>query len=172
MFGVPVKGSLATPSVDLALRVRFDSNLERSWFGALMQVINNVAMLSIIRAGAALIRERKHGTVEHLLVMTVSPTVDGHLMRLQRVKAGETLGSSWMFSDYLPKLSARALEATEMVYFRGDRLWHQCEQAPDLGYRLFRRVAGGTTQRLQATREMLPQRTAVAKPNGRRLGDE
>jgi ABC-2 type transport system permease protein len=30
-------------------------------------------MLSIILAGAALIREREHGTVEHLLVMPVSP---------------------------------------------------------------------------------------------------
>jgi ABC-2 type transporter len=36
-------------------------------------VYNNVTMLSIILAGAALIREREHGTVEHLLVMPVTP---------------------------------------------------------------------------------------------------
>lgn len=65
--------SSATPPVDLALRVRFNPNLERSWLGALMQIINNVTMLSIILAGAALIREREHGTVEHLLVMPVTP---------------------------------------------------------------------------------------------------
>ena len=38
-----------------------------------MQVINNVAILSIILTGAALIREREHGTIEHLLVMPVTP---------------------------------------------------------------------------------------------------
>jgi len=59
--------------VDLALRARFNPQLEKSWFGAIMQVINNVTMLSIILTGAALIREREHGTVEHLLVMPVTP---------------------------------------------------------------------------------------------------
>jgi ABC-2 type transport system permease protein len=39
-----------------------------------MQIINNVTMLSIILTGAALIREREHGTIEHLLVMPVTPT--------------------------------------------------------------------------------------------------
>jgi len=59
--------------VDLALRARFNPALEKSWFGSLMQIINNVTMLSIILTGAALIREREHGTIEHLLVMPVTP---------------------------------------------------------------------------------------------------
>ena len=63
----------ATPPVDLVLRARFNANLEESWFGSLMEVINNVTMLSIILTGAALIREREHGTIEHLLVMPVTP---------------------------------------------------------------------------------------------------
>ena len=58
--------------VDLALRMRFNPQLNKSWFGAIMQVINNVTMLSIVLTGAALIREREHGTVEHLLVMPVN----------------------------------------------------------------------------------------------------
>jgi ABC-2 type transport system permease protein len=65
--------SSAAPQVDLALRARFNPNLEQTWFGALMEVINNVTMLSIILTGAALIREREHGTIEHLLVMPVTP---------------------------------------------------------------------------------------------------
>lgn len=67
------RGSTAPP-VDLALRARFNPGLEKSWFGGLMQVIDNVTMLSIILTGAALIREREHGTIEHLLVMPVTPT--------------------------------------------------------------------------------------------------
>jgi ABC-2 type transport system permease protein len=61
------------PVVDLALRAWFNPNLERSWFGVVNQIINMVTMVSIILAGAALIREREHGTIEHLLVMPVSP---------------------------------------------------------------------------------------------------
>lgn len=65
--------SSASPRVELVLRERFNPNLEHLWFGALMEVINNVTMLSIILTGAALIREREHGTIEHLLVMPVTP---------------------------------------------------------------------------------------------------
>ena len=64
----------AAPPVDLALRARFNPSLERPWFGGLMEIINNVTLLSIILTGAALIREREHGTIEHLLVMPVTPT--------------------------------------------------------------------------------------------------
>jgi ABC-2 type transport system permease protein len=62
-----------TPMVDLALRARFNPELNQSWFGSVMEVINSVTMLSIVLAGAALIREREHGTVEHLLAMPVTP---------------------------------------------------------------------------------------------------
>jgi ABC-2 type transport system permease protein len=64
----------AVPPVALVLRARFNPGLEPKWFGSLMEVVNNVTMLSIILSGAALIREREHGTVEHLLVMPVTPT--------------------------------------------------------------------------------------------------
>jgi ABC-2 type transport system permease protein len=59
--------------VDLAMRVRFNPALTQTWFGSLMEIINNVTMLSIVLSGAALIREREHGTIEHLLVMPVTP---------------------------------------------------------------------------------------------------
>ncbi len=63
-----------TLPVELELRARFNPNLDKSWFGSLVQIINQITMLSIILTGAALIREREHGTIEHLLVMPVTPT--------------------------------------------------------------------------------------------------
>lgn len=66
------RGELQQPA-ELAVRVAFNPNLTRSWFGSVMEVINQITMLSIILTGAALIREREHGTVEHLLVMPVTP---------------------------------------------------------------------------------------------------
>ncbi|HLT04447.1 MAG TPA: ABC transporter permease, partial [Pseudomonas sp.] len=66
------RGELQQPA-ELAVRVAFNPNLTRAWFGSVMEVINQITMLSIILTGAALIREREHGTVEHLLVMPVTP---------------------------------------------------------------------------------------------------
>lgn len=62
-----------TSPVDLAVRVRFNPQLNKSYFGAVMKLIDNVTMLAIVLSGAALIRERERGTVEHLLVMPVTP---------------------------------------------------------------------------------------------------
>jgi ABC-2 type transport system permease protein len=59
--------------VEVVVRVAFNPNLKSGWFMAVMQVINNVTMLAVILTGAALIREREHGTIEHLLVMPVTP---------------------------------------------------------------------------------------------------
>ncbi len=66
--------SAAPLPVDLALRVLFNPNMERIWFGAITSLIAQITMLSVVLTGAALIREREHGTVEHLLVMPVTPT--------------------------------------------------------------------------------------------------
>jgi ABC-2 type transport system permease protein len=63
----------ATPAVDLSVRARFNPTLSPSWFGGIAELVNNITMLSVILTGAALIREREHGTVEHLLVMPVRP---------------------------------------------------------------------------------------------------
>ncbi|SRR5208282_1357569 len=66
--------SAAPLPVDLALRVVFNPNMESIWFGAITSLIAQITMLSVALTGAALIREREHGTVEHLLVMPVTPT--------------------------------------------------------------------------------------------------
>jgi ABC-2 type transport system permease protein len=59
--------------VKMVVRAKFNPNLKSSWFTAVMQVINNLTLLTVILTGAALIREREQGTVEHLLVMPVIP---------------------------------------------------------------------------------------------------
>ncbi len=60
--------------INLVTHVRFNPNLTGYWFGGVMEVINNVNMLTIILVGAAYIREREHGTLEHLLAMPLTPT--------------------------------------------------------------------------------------------------
>ena len=60
-------------TADALIRNRFNPNLTKSWDGGVSGLINNVTMLALILTGAALIRERERGTLEHLLVMPVTP---------------------------------------------------------------------------------------------------
>jgi ABC-2 type transport system permease protein len=59
--------------IDLVVRILFNPNVTTAWFTSVMGIINSITMLAIILAGAAIIREREHGTMDHLLVMPVTP---------------------------------------------------------------------------------------------------
>ena len=56
------------------VHVLYNPNTSTSWFTSVMQLINNVTVLSVVLVGAAVIRERERGTIEHLLVMPVRPS--------------------------------------------------------------------------------------------------
>src|SRR5487761_2069693 len=64
---------VALSPVNLNVRIAFNPNLTTSWFASVMAIINNITMLAIILAGAAVVREREHGTMDHLLVMPLTP---------------------------------------------------------------------------------------------------
>jgi len=66
------RGDPALP-IQLATRMQYNPNLNGVWFFGAMELVNNITFMSIILAGAALIREREHGTIEHLLVMPLTP---------------------------------------------------------------------------------------------------
>ncbi|THD45896.1 MAG: ABC transporter permease [Bradyrhizobium sp.] len=59
--------------VNLDVRIAFNPNLTTAWFTSVMAIINDITMLAIILAGAAVVREREHGTMDHLLVMPLTP---------------------------------------------------------------------------------------------------
>ena len=66
-------GSTDGLPVTLVTRASFNPNLDGTWFGGVMELISQVTMISIILTGAALIREREHGTVVQLMVMPLRP---------------------------------------------------------------------------------------------------
>ena len=68
------RGSNQTISLEPVYRALFNQNLEAIRFNTIMEIIKNVTILTIILVGAAVIREREHGTIEHLLVMPVTPS--------------------------------------------------------------------------------------------------
>ena len=61
------------PPVDLVVRIAFNPNVNSAWFTSVMGIVNDLTMLAIILAGAAIVREREHGTMDHLLVMPLTP---------------------------------------------------------------------------------------------------
>jgi ABC-2 type transport system permease protein len=60
-------------AVALVTRIAFNPNVQTAWFTSVMGIINSVTMLAIILAGAAIVREREHGTMDHLLAMPLTP---------------------------------------------------------------------------------------------------
>jgi ABC-2 type transport system permease protein len=59
--------------VNLVVPIAFNPNVTTAWFTSVMGIINNITMLAIIMSGAAVIREREHGTMDHLLAMPLTP---------------------------------------------------------------------------------------------------
>jgi ABC-2 type transport system permease protein len=70
---VPVSDPIREVPVKLVLRAKFNPNLESSWFMSVMEIVNNITMLALFLSGAAIIREREHGTTLHLLAMPLRP---------------------------------------------------------------------------------------------------
>jgi ABC-2 type transport system permease protein len=58
--------------VQLIIRKLFNPNGTASWFLSVVAIINQISLLTIVLTGAAVIREREHGTLEHLLVMPLT----------------------------------------------------------------------------------------------------
>lgn len=58
--------------VRLVIRKAFNPNGDTSWFNGIVAIINQITLLTVILTGAALIREREHGTLEHLMVMPLT----------------------------------------------------------------------------------------------------
>lgn len=58
--------------VNLVIRKLFNPNGISSWFKSVVAIINQITLLTVVLTGAAVIREREHGTLEHLLVMPLS----------------------------------------------------------------------------------------------------
>ncbi len=94
--------SADAPQVDLDLRARFNQELKQAWFGAINNLMSNITMLSIVLTGAALIREREHGTTEHLLVM---PAHDGITIEAKEADGGREHARSFIFGlvEKLPR---------------------------------------------------------------------
>ncbi|HEY7375540.1 MAG TPA: ABC transporter permease [Polyangia bacterium] len=58
--------------ISLVIRKLFNPNAISAWFKSVVAIINQISLLTVVLTGAAVIREREHGTLEHLLVMPLT----------------------------------------------------------------------------------------------------
>ncbi|KUJ81053.1 ABC transporter permease [Ruegeria profundi] len=61
------------PPVDLILRSAFNPNRDTVRFAGIVALIGQIMWLTTILTGAAMIREREQGTIEHLLALPLAP---------------------------------------------------------------------------------------------------
>ena len=79
------------------INILFNPNLKTEWFMPVSQIVGNAALMAMILAGAAVIRERERGTIEHLLVMPVTAfeLMMGKIFANGAVIMLAALGSLW-----------------------------------------------------------------------------
>ncbi len=110
--------SIDVPPVELVTRMRFNPTLSNVWFGSLMELVGQITMVSIILTGAALIREREHGTIEHLLVMPVTPT-DIMLAKVWSMGLVVTLAAALSLNGVVRGLLQVPVEGSLPLFFGG-----------------------------------------------------
>lgn len=64
--------AVISPAVNLVIRRAFNPNGTQKWFQAIVALLDQLSVITIVLTGAALLREREHGTIEHLLVMPLT----------------------------------------------------------------------------------------------------
>ncbi|ABQ35740.1 MULTISPECIES: ABC transporter permease [Bradyrhizobium] len=114
--------SSAALQVDLDLRARFNQELKQAWFGAINNLMSNITMLSIVLTGAALIREREHGTIEHLLVMPVTPS-EIMLAKIWSMGLVVLAASTFALGVVIHGLLAVPIEGSWLLFLAGTALY-------------------------------------------------
>ena len=67
-----LKQNTTTPLLNPVIRTRYNPNAENAYQMPVTALGNAILLLLLLLVGAAVIREREHGTIEHLLVMPVT----------------------------------------------------------------------------------------------------
>lgn len=108
--------------VDVVYRTRFNPNFNASWFTAVMQLMNNVTILTLILSGSSMIREREHGTIEHVLVMPIRP-VEIVLSKILATGAVILLGSVLSLTIVVEGIMGVPVQGALWLYVLGAALY-------------------------------------------------
>ena len=85
-------------------------------------------------------------------------------VQTQVIGTGEALGWSWLFPPFTWHFQARAIESTDAIACEAGNLLVNCEEHPEFGYALMKRVAQVVIRRMQAARKQLVKIQGVLNP--------
>ena len=126
-----------------------------------LQLLGGSTLAVKFKAGEAIFAEgdiaNRFYLIEHGKVLVESNVPERDPVPIQLLGDGDVLGWSWLYPPYHWHFDARALEETKAIFFYGTRLREQCEEDPDLGYDLMKRVTQVLIRRLQSTLRQLIQ---------------
>jgi CRP-like cAMP-binding protein len=121
-----------------------------------LALLIDCAIPAHFKAGQTILREgeiaNRFYIIESGKVALESGGGFGEPVIIEIIGAGDLLGWSWMFPPYMWQFTARAIEATNAIFFYGTILREYCEKDHSLGYELFKRMSAVMTKRLQAAR--------------------
>ncbi len=126
-----------------------------------LELLAENSMLAEFNAGEMILTEGDTANRFYLIlegmVELESRGLEGEVVRIQTIGAGDVLGWSWLFPPYYWHFNARAVTPAKTIFFYGTRLRELCEENHDLGYALMMRVSEIIIKRLQAARLELVQ---------------
>lgn len=124
-----------------------------------LRLLVESAMQMNYEAGEIIFREGEPANRFYLIeqgrVSLESSRRDRAPAEVEAIGPGDVLGWSWLFPPYYWHFDARTLEPTTAIFFYGTRLRDQCEQDPDFGFEMMKRMTQVVIHRLQATRKQL-----------------
>ena len=88
-------------------------------------------------------------------VVLESGEESGEPVVVNTIRAGDSLGWSWMFPPYVWRFTAIAIEPIDAIFFYGTTLREYCEKDHSLGYELLKRTSRVMLKGLQATRDRM-----------------
>ena len=88
-------------------------------------------------------------------VVLESGEESGEPVVVDTIRAGDSLGWSWMFAPYVWRFTAIAVEPIDAIFFYGTTLREYCEKDHSLGYELLKRTSRAMLRGLQATRDRM-----------------
>ena len=123
-----------------------------------LQLLVNESMLMEFGENKVIFREGQVANRFYLLLEgevaleSSAKEKDGASSSIEIIRAGGTLGWSWLFPPYRWHFDARALKSTKAIFIYGIRLRRLCDEDHDLGYELMKRTADIVIEELEAVR--------------------
>ncbi len=132
------------------------------------RLLADCAMEKSFEAGEVIFREGDPANRFYLIlegtVILESYVLDRGRVEIQTIETGDVLGWSWLMPPYYWQFDARAVTPTKAIFFYATPLRDEAENDHQLGYELYKRIAGVMLKRLQAMRRRLLESARCKSP--------